>query len=256
MSGTGSAFGESTWTRFGGADPSSVVRRAGREPFAGTPANCALFDGIQPVDYSRILTLGRIREYTRGETLCVEGDPIQQVSLITAGAVKTIQVGSGGMEVILRLSVPGDVIGALSLASTGRHCRTAQAFRMCRTLSWDAPVFRSLAERFPQLHQNLLQIVRTDLRELEDRFREIATERVGVRLARQLTRLRDKIGQPVDGAIEIGLSREDLAQMTGTTLFTVSRVLSSWEASGAISSRREAVVIRDFQSLLALAGQS
>jgi CRP-like cAMP-binding protein len=49
--------------------------------------------------------------------------------------------------------------------------------------------------------------------------------------------------------MEVCLSREDLAQMTGTTLFTVSRLLSGWEARGMVRSRREAVAIRDVQSL-------
>jgi hypothetical protein len=61
-----------------------------------------------------------------------------------------------------------------------------------------------------------------------------------------------QIGQPVDGAVEIGLSREELAQMTGTTLFTVSRLLSAWEARGMVRPRREAVTIFDVQSLRAI----
>ena len=62
----------------------------------------------------------------------------------------------------------------------------------------------------------------------------------------------EQIGQPVNGAVEIGLSREELAQMTGTTLFTVSRLLSAWEARGMVRPRREAVAICDVQSLRAI----
>jgi CRP-like cAMP-binding protein len=90
------------------------------------------------------------------------------------------------------------------------------------------------------------------LLELEERFREVATERVGQRVARQVLRLMEQIGTPVDGAVEIGLSREELAQMTGTTLFTVSRLLSAWEARGMVRPRREAVTICDVQSLCAI----
>ena len=69
-------------------------------------------------------------------------------------------------------------------------------------------------------------------------------------------RLLEQIGQPVDGAIEIALSREELAQMTGTTLFTVSRLFSAWEALGVVRPRREAVAVYDVDSLRAIAEES
>jgi CRP-like cAMP-binding protein len=87
------------------------------------------------------------------------------------------------------------------------------------------------------------------LRELEERFRELATERVAPRVARQLIRLQEQIGSVQYGEVEIGLSREGLAQMTGTTLYTVSRLLSAWEAQGWVICRRESVIIRDPRSL-------
>ena len=69
-------------------------------------------------------------------------------------------------------------------------------------------------------------------------------------------RLLPQIGRPADGAIEVGLSREELAQMTGTTLFTVSRLFSAWETRGLVKPRREAVTIPDVQALSAIAEQT
>jgi CRP-like cAMP-binding protein len=60
------------------------------------------------------------------------------------------------------------------------------------------------------------------------------------------------IGRPVDSGIEVGLSREELAQMTGTTLFTVSRLISLWETRGIVKARREAVVVSDINLLRAI----
>src|ERR1035441_9985609 len=74
----------------------------------------------------------------------------------------------------------------------------------------------------------------------------------GPRVARQLLRLEEQIGRRVNGAIEIGLSREELAQMTGTTLFTVSRLFSAWEALGMVRPGRESVSIRDVPMLRAI----
>jgi CRP-like cAMP-binding protein len=78
---------------------------------------------------------------------------------------------------------------------------------------------------------------------------------VGSRVARQLVRLQEQIGRPANGSVEIGLSREDLAQMTGTTLFTVSRLLSAWEARGLVHARRESVTICETESLRKISGE-
>lgn len=214
--------------------------------------HCPLFSGILPCEYAGICTSARIKDFTRGEMLYMEGEAVQQVILLTAGVVKITQLGPSGTEAILRLGVPGDILDAVSLFSAGRHCATAQAFRMCQALVWDAPAFRAVADRFPVLYQNMVQVLGDHLLELEERFREVATERVGPGVARQLVRLQEKIGRPVNGVIEIGLSRQELAQMTGTTLFTVSRLLSAWEARSIVIARRESVTIRDIESLRAI----
>jgi CRP-like cAMP-binding protein len=215
----------------------------------------ALFTGIPPGECARISAAARVREFARGEMLYIEGEPVDQVLLLTSGLAKINKLGSSGTEVILGLLSAGDVLGAIGLFSTARHCTTAQAFRPCRALVWDAATFKGLVDSFPVLHQNLLRITGEYVLELEERFHEVATEKVGPRVARQLVRLRNKIGRPTDGAVEISMSREDLAQMTGTTLFTVSRLLSAWEARGMLTSRREAVTILDVESLNAISGE-
>ena len=242
--------GEPLGGRSIGPDRSSIVLDNNGDNHGGTLADRPpLFSGMLSGDYRRISAAARVKEFARGELLYIEGDPVQQVLLLTSGFAKITQLGMSGTEVILRFGVPGDVLGAAGLSATGQHCTTAQAFRLCRALVWEAPAFKALVERFPVLHQNMVRILGEDLLELEERFREVATERVGPRVARQLVRLLEKIGRPVDGAVEVGLSREDLAQMTGTTLFTVSRLLSAWEARGMVRPRRESVTIYDIQSL-------
>jgi CRP-like cAMP-binding protein len=229
-----------------------VHQRIGDNHGGGAGARPALFSGILPGDYTRIASAARVKEFARGEVLYLEGDSVEQVVLLTSGFVKISKLGMSGTEVIVRLGVPGDVLGALGLFFGGSHCTAAQAFRLCRALVWDASAFKVLVDRFPVLHQNMVRILGGHLLELEERFREVATERVGPRVARQVVRLIEQIGKRVDGVVEIGLSREELAQMTGTTLFTVSRLLSAWEARGMVRPRREAVAICDVQSLRAI----
>jgi CRP-like cAMP-binding protein len=198
------------------------------------------------------LATAHVRQFSRREVLHIEGDSVRRVLLLTSGFAKISKLSTSGSEVILRFGVPGDVLGATDLFSSGKHSTSVQAFRPCRALVWEAVAFKALVEHYPVLHQNMVQILIGDLVELEDRFREVATEKVGPRVARQLLRLEEQIGRRVDGAIEIGLSREELAQMTGTTLFTVSRLLSAWEALGMVRPGRESVSICDVPMLRAI----
>jgi CRP-like cAMP-binding protein len=70
-----------------------------------------------------------------------------------------------------------------------------------------------------------------------------------VRLSHEILRLLDQVGRRVNGAVQISLSREELAQLIGTTLFTVSRLLCDWDERGIVSIGRETVSVSDSQGL-------
>jgi CRP/FNR family transcriptional regulator, nitrogen oxide reductase regulator len=188
----------------------------------------------------------------RRETIYNEGDPIREVFLLTAGCVKITQLGPNGQEVILRLHGPSELIGAQGLSAGKLHLATARAIQTSTALVWEASVFESISDRIPSLRRNTARILGERLQEMEERFREISTQKVAPRLSQQLIRLLNQLGRGTDQSVEIGLSREELAQLTGTTLFTVSRLLSQWEKQGIVSSRREAVVVCNVQALAAL----
>jgi len=116
-----------------------------------------------------------------------------------------------------------------------------------QALIWEYARLQNLLEVYPQIRKNISQILSGRLFELEERFREVATEKVAKRVALTLMRLLKQVGKTSDGGVEVSLSREELAQMTGTTLFTVSRLLSKWRDAGFVVPRREAVVIRDLE---------
>jgi CRP-like cAMP-binding protein len=87
---------------------------------------------------------------------------------------------------------------------------------------------------------------------MEEHFREVATERVPVRLALTLIRLHKQIGRPSEEGTVLAVSQDELAQMIGTTLFTVSRILGQWQVRGLLTTRREAVVIANAAGLRSL----
>jgi len=188
----------------------------------------------------------------RGEMVCMEGDPAREVYLLTSGVVKVMKCVADGQTVIFGLGLPGDVIGPSNHSTECGYSTTIEALRPTQALAWRLHDFKSIVERCPAMSQNILRIQHGNLLEIEERFCEMATKTVSQRLARQLVRLHGKLGRSTDGLTEISLSREELAQMTGTTLFSTSRLLAEWETRGFVRSRREAVTICDPESLNAL----
>jgi CRP-like cAMP-binding protein len=207
-----------------------------------------------PIEACReIVAQAQVKEFLRREMIYQEGDSIRRTILLISGCVKITQLGENGSEVILRLNGTGDVIGKIDIQKHARHCSKAQTLRASTALIWDASVFEALSVRFPALRKNTLRSLSNQLEELEQRFREISTERVSSRLSREIVRLLAQVGRVVNGTVEIALSREELAQLTGTTLFTVSRLLSDWDQRGIVSTRREAVSVNDLAALQQLA---
>ncbi|HEY1262175.1 MAG TPA: Crp/Fnr family transcriptional regulator [Terriglobales bacterium] len=213
----------------------------------------AIFADLGPAETAHVVAAAQERNLSRRQTLFFVGDPIRQLWLLTAGCVKLMQVGPSGCEVILRVAGAGEVVGDFGFCARDTHRATAQALQPSKVLIWEAAVFDALSERFPLLRRNMLRVLNHRLNEMDERFREISTEKVAPRLSSQLGRLLLQMGNRVEGGIEISLSREELAQLTGTTLFTVSRMLSRWEQDGIVKARREAVLVCDSQALVEMA---
>jgi len=211
-----------------------------------------LFSNIPPKGCREIVSAARKEVYKRRETIHLAGDPVRQIVLLTSGCVKILQIGQNGSEVILRLNGPGEAFGIAGSSLQTRHSSSAQALTASSALVWEIGVFESLAERFPVLRRNTTHILCKRLEELEERFREVSTEKVAARLSREIVRLLDQVGRRVNGAVQINLSREELAQLTGTTLFTVSRLLSDWDEQGIVSAGRESVIVKNLEALVEL----
>jgi CRP-like cAMP-binding protein len=208
-----------------------------------------LFSNISSRDCEEIVGAAQVLRFQRGQTIHIAGDSVRRVVLLTSGAAKIIQFGQNGSEVILRLCGPGELVGTLPLPKCGLHSSNSQALRESAALVWDSTAFQLLSGRFPILRFNAALTLSKQLNDLEERFCEVSTERVEPRLSRQVIRLIKQVGMPVNGGVEISISREELAQLTGTTLYTVSRLVSGWDKRGIVKARREAVLIRNLTAL-------
>jgi CRP-like cAMP-binding protein len=209
-----------------------------------------LFGGLSECESYEIAHAAQELHFPHRETIFRQDDPVRFVYVIATGTVKMTQLSEGGKEVILRVdrrgSLVDDLTGALQV-----HASSAQAIHSCGVLAWDVASFEDFAERFPVIHRNATSIMLGRLRKLEERFCDVTTQRVPQRLARLLIHL---AGQTTRGALDpISLSREELSQMTGTSLFTVSRLLSLWAESDILTVDRKAVIIEDLPRLLRIA---
>jgi CRP-like cAMP-binding protein len=130
-----------------------------------------------------------------------------------------------------------------------KYRSTSQAVTACIALVWESGVFESLATRYPSLRLNVAYILYKQLEDMEDRFREISTERVSSRLSRQVMRLVEQVGIPSNGSVEIKITREELAQLIGTSLYTVSRLLSAWDREEIVTTRRAGFSVINHKAL-------
>jgi CRP-like cAMP-binding protein len=209
----------------------------------------ALFTGLSQRECKEIASCARARTFARNELLFNQGQPVQNLILLESGSVKLTQISPAGDEVLLWMTGSGDPVNVNADAASCSHTCSARAMEHCKALVWEYQRLQALLNQYPQIRKNISRILAGRLEELEERFREVATEPVARRLALTLLRLLKQVGKPSKEGIQVSLTREELAQMTGTTLFTISRVLSKWAVQGLVQPIREGVVINNPERL-------
>jgi len=215
-----------------------------------------LFKGLARAECEELTRLTRERRVVRKECFFLQGDPAEDVMLLCSGRVKISQVAADGERMILRLAGPGEAFGSLDVAPGASYPASAEALEPSHALLWDRRALDAFVERHPVLQRNVIRIVAERMRSLEQRCGELSSQRVPQRVAGTLLRLLGQVGRSADGGVLIGLSREELAEMTGTTLFSVSRLLGEWEARRLVKPRREGVIVTDAHRLAAVANGS
>lgn len=225
----------------------------GKHPLSAV-LDAPLFRDLSFSEVTEIAGAGQERFFSHNESLFGEGDPLRWVSIVTSGHAKMVRHSAAGKLTILHISGAGDVLDGLGCSTGSTHSAEARAVSHCRVFSWDMGRFESLSSRFQALGRNSIRLVLGRLRMLEGRVHEFATDRVPQRLAKTLLRL---ILQTQGSARVplIDLTGEDLAQMAGTTQFTVSRLLCDWAAQRIIQPERTAILVENLPGLIAIAMQ-
>ncbi|MGH7118032.1 MAG: Crp/Fnr family transcriptional regulator [Acetobacteraceae bacterium] len=222
----------------------------------GLLVGARLFAGVERAELRRIAEAARLVSRPAGGEFFAQGDAATAFFLLVEGRIRITQITSEGQQVALRYIAPGEVFGAVPLFSGGPWPATALAVIDSTAARWSREATDRLTADYPVILANALAIVGERVRQIEDRYRELATERVEQRVAHALLKLAQIPEQSATGAaIDFPISRQDIAELTGTTLHTVSRILSAWEQQGILESRRMHVRIVHPEGVRAIAAE-
>lgn len=214
-----------------------------------------LFAGFDADALEFIVQVSRRRRISAGDRFFLQGEPASALHVLVQGQVRLTQVTPDGQQVIVRLIGPNQMFGGIAAVGVNEYPVSAEALAPSESLTWDVDCMETLLDRFPRLARNMMRLMADTIQELQDRLREMATERVERRIARTLLRLIRHAGRKVDRGVllDLPLTRQDLAEMTGTTLYTVSRTLSRWESEDITENERQQVLVLSPHRLVAIA---
>jgi CRP-like cAMP-binding protein len=217
-----------------------------------------LLNGLRKDQQRELLAAGSPRSLKPRDVLGAQGEPAESVALVQVGHLKLSQVNADGAETLVRFIGPGDCYGAIALSPGKRFPVSAVAVEPSRALVWPRVAIVGLAERIPQIRLNLFEEVTRRMSGVLATVQDLAVERVPVRIARALLRLAEHGGEESPHGIRIvhAITRQEIADLAGTTLFTVSRVMSRWESDGLLRTGRGAVTIADPEGLELAASSS
>ncbi len=214
-----------------------------------------LFRRLSPDDRQRLAAVAHLRDYDKGETLFNEGDPSESMYTVVTGRVKVSKMTARGTDVILELFGPGDPVGAVAVYESRAYPASAIALEPTTCLLIPRQAFFSLLETYPTLVRGLLVGLSHRLVELTNRLTELSGGRVEARLARFLLKLADDIGQkrPDGTFIPLVLSRQEIADMIGTTIETSIRIMSRWGKDNVVRTDKDGFTVVDRATLESVA---
>ncbi len=215
-----------------------------------------LFAGLAPADLDAVLREAHAIHHPKNSAVFEQGAEVHSFYVLLHGHVRATKTTPSGQQVVVRYVSPGEMFGVAPAIGLSQYPATATAVDDSIVLAWPSAAWPRLIAEHPALAANTLAMLGGRLQDSQVRVVEMSTEQVERRVAHALLRLIEQAGREVPTGIEIDfpISRQDIAEMTGTTLHTVSRILSAWEDRGLIDGGRQRIVVCDRQKLAALAG--
>jgi CRP-like cAMP-binding protein len=214
-----------------------------------------IFDGLADQARHACLASAQTISVRSGQWVARQGEPATQFYLVEQGALKILQDTPQGTELIVRFVGPGEPFGGVVALEHAPYPVSALAVEPTRLFTWKVGALREMLDTHPMVRANIMREMTAHMTDALTRVREMTTLRVGARIAITLMRLVRQCGRQTPEGVLIThpLTRQELADLVGTTLYTVSRTLSQWEADGVLESRKRHLLIRTPKDLAALA---
>jgi CRP/FNR family transcriptional regulator len=213
-----------------------------------------IFRTLQPEDRARLAEVAHVKRYEKGELLFSEGDAATSFYVVCAGRAKVFKMTPAGKDVILEIFGVGHPLGAVAVYEGRPFPASAMALEQTTCVLIPRQSFFALVERHPSLVRGLLLGLTRRLVELTNRIAELTGGRVEPRFARLFLKMMAEVGRPERGGVFVPmpLSRQELADMTGTTLETCIRIMSRWNKDGIVRTEKEGFLVVDTRELEAL----
>lgn len=201
-----------------------------------------------------ILDQATSRRFEEGTAIFREGAPADRFYMLLDGYVRVIRITPTG-EQVTALHIPsGQLLGIARAIGRDTYPATAVTASESLALSWPMHLWDTFISEYDGFATETYKTVGHRLGEVHNKVMEMATQQVEQRVANALLRLINQTGRKVDGGIEIDfpITRQDLSELTATTLHTVSRLLSGWEKQGLVQSKRKRIKVCDAHALVVL----
>lgn len=210
-----------------------------------------VFAGLSERDWEKVTDLFSERQYQKDDYIFLEGEAPVSLYLVKTGKVKVLRHSTDGKDVVLRVVGSGQMLGSVAIFDGGGYPGTAQAIEECTLLAIARNDCLTLVTRYPVFALAVIVDMGNRLRSSAEQIRSLAVERVEQRIARVLLKLGASAGSetPDGRVIEMPLTRQDVADMTGTTVETAIRVMSKFRRNEIIRTHRGKVVLVDVEAL-------
>lgn len=219
-------------------------------------AQVGMYRRLSGEDRLRLASVSTMRDYERGDEIFGEGDAAEAFYVVLSGRIKVVKSTPTGKEVLLEIFGPGDPLGAVVAYEGKPFPATARAMEPTRCVITPRETFFRLLAEHPSLVRGLLSGLTMRLIELTNRLAAVSGARVEERIARLVLQKLDELGRPERGGefLPLHLTRQEIADLAGTTIETAIRVMSRWSKSGWVETEEEGFLVRDRAELERLAG--
>jgi len=214
-------------------------------PFGSIP----LLAALRKEDREALEPLCRMRGFEKGETIFREGDPADRIHFVHIGRVKIVKA-AGGRDVIIEIVGPGEPVGAVAVFERRPFPASAVTLEPSGILSIPEREFFALLEKRPEMMRHLLAGLTMRLMMVNKRLADL-TGSAEHRAARLFLTLADRVGLAKGEAVKIPLtlSRQEIADLIGTTLETAIRLMSRWQKDEIVLTEKDGFTIPAVQAL-------